>query len=67
MNSTCDKGYKGPLCQTCAIVNSVKYAKYDGNKCEACFTQVKETFLLVGSLIAFALLNMFLLRLKKYP
>ena len=64
MKSDCVIGYKGPLCQTCDIVNGIQFAKYDAKKCEPCFSKEKNTVLIAGSVLAFILLNLFLLKLQ---
>ena len=62
MDSNCDLGYKGPLCQTCDPVNNVQYAKFDGKQCQKCYSQVTEYFIVILSVIAFIVINMVLLK-----
>ena len=49
MNSECSDGYIGPLCQTCDIKQTIKYAKqgiYECIPCKSLQESIPELFLL---------------------
>lgn len=50
-NDTCKKGYKGPLCEQCDIVNGYNS---NGNECDECSTKIYVSFKFL--LITFAIL-----------
>ena len=59
MNSACDIGYGGPLCQSCMIFNGTRYSKKGGTQCVECFSNKIEiviTFFIMLAYIAFYLI-----------
>ena len=51
-------GYTGPLCQSCGL----KYAKYDGKKCKACYKKGAEYLFVILTTMTFVIFNLFLLK-----
>ena len=55
MESKCEKGYEGPLCQTCKSLDNIYYSKKGENACQECYNPKTEIFIFVVVVIVFIL------------
>ena len=51
MNTICEEGYLGPLCQTCMK----NYAKYGGLQCSSCYSKNVNYLVFILSFLAFTI------------
>ena len=58
MNTNCETGYFGPLCQTCMK----NFAKYGGLQCSSCYSKNVNYLVIVLSFLAFTSFMMIYLR-----
>jgi len=58
MNTICEEGYLGPLCQTC--MNN--YAKYGGLQCSSCYSKNINYLVIVLSFLAFTIILLIYLK-----